>query len=434
MLPRVSLRPLALASLLSVFAAAACAAPTSDDASVDSQAEALNENKALGMTDVTVLYPLPKNVDYLDDMLGPSSELDQGELLPAEVFAQLAPLPAPPMTDFQGKPLDTKKALFADWADSFSTLRVVGIRLDPCFGATSNLGATDCMNTIRLTAQFFTTSNGSVTVDGRSAIHLFYKVSRADFTAIAKGMLALRKSTGLPLQKGIMGTTRGVHPTLAAEGLRGAYASALKDLVLKYAGEQTLVQLAFCVQDRGVSNGYYDANQNADSRWVFGRFEHRAGTLYPLDIASLDYTGLQTVDSMPRGGVRDRDPVVVTPALRVKDDFLGVFNWKPEPNGTVDQTKIEAARKGSYSLQNPNKYTARTADCVSCHMAKQAGPNHGADPLDFKSYTYRLDHTPDAIGAFRMFGYDGNGQPIVARRVVNETVVVLDYLNKVVMK
>lgn len=118
----------------------------------------------------------------------------------------------------------------------------------------------------------------------------------------------------------------------------------------------------------------------------------------------------------------------------MKDDFLGAFNWKPEANGTIDQAKIDAARKGSYALQNPNKYTARTADCVSCRMAKTAAPNHAPDPVDFKSYTYRLDATHDSVGPFRMFGYDGNAQPIVARRVVSETVVVLDYLNKVVMK
>jgi hypothetical protein len=33
-----------------------------------------------------------------------------------------------------------------------------------------------------------------------------------------------------------------------------------------------------------------------------------------------------------------------------------------------------------------------------------------------------------------MFAYDGSGNPIMATRVVNETAVVLDYLNKSIMK
>lgn len=33
-----------------------------------------------------------------------------------------------------------------------------------------------------------------------------------------------------------------------------------------------------------------------------------------------------------------------------------------------------------------------------------------------------------------MFGYDPSQNPIIAARVVNETAVVLDYLNKVVMR
>lgn len=428
-----SARLLLAASTVALLASTACSSgPDSEngaDEGAETQEAALNENKALGMTDVTILYPLPKSIDFFDDMLGPTSELDQGELLPAEVFAQLAPIPAPPMVGRDGRPVDPGKPLFAAWADSFPLLRVVGIRLDPCFGETTNLGGAGCTSTIRLTTQFFqprAVAGERAIPDGRSSIHLFYSVSRQDFAALAKGMLELRKTTGLPLQKGLLSTTGGVHPTLAAEGLRGAYATALKDLILKYAGARTLTQVAFCVQDRGAPNGGYNGGQVADSRWVFGRFEHRDGNLLPLGISSLDYTGLQSVDSTPANPARAA--VVVTPPSRTPDDFLPAFN------GSQDPAKVEAARRAALSFQNPSKYSANTADCVSCHMAKQAAPNHGPDPLDFKSYTYRLDATNDLIGPFRMFGYDASGNTIIASRVVNETAVVLDYLNKHVLR
>lgn len=435
-------RLLLAATTFAFLASAACSSPNDERDPIEESQSDLNETKALGMTDVTILYPVPKSTDFIDDMLGPSSELDQGELLPAELFAQIVDLPAPKMTAPDGTLVDPQKALFATWADSFSSLRVVGIRLDPCFGETSNLGASNCRNTIRLTAQFFqqrSVVGNNVILDGGSAIHLFYEITRQDFTALAKAMLALRKTTGLPLQKQLITTANGVHPTLATEGVRGPYANALKDIILKYAGERTLTQIAFCVQDRGVPSGQYYGNGGvADSRWVFGRFGYHNGTLSPLDIATLGYTGLQTVDSAQPAftptGTPKRDVVIVTPPSSVPDNFLQTFNRKQEANGQLDPAKLELARKAALNLQNPNKYTANTSDCVSCHMAKQAAPNHPADPLDFKSYTYRLDHTHDIFGPFRMFGYDGGNQPIVTARVVNETVVVLDYLNKVVMR
>jgi hypothetical protein len=389
------------------------------------------------MTDVTILFPPPASLDFVDDMLSPTSELERGELMPSSIYENLVDLPAPPMVGSDGKPLDLKKPLFQQWKDSFALLRVVGIRLDPCFGQSTHMGAASCKNTIRLTAQFLQPFRTDF--DGRVAIHLFYEISREEFTTLAKSMLALRKTTGLPLQKSLFtGHSRGPHPTMLDEGLRGAYATALKDLILQYAGEQTLTQIAFCVQDRGAAaSAYYGDNGSADSRWVFGRFEYARGAnggyVTPGDISTLNYTGFQTVDSA--APTEDRAAVVVTPASTVPDNFLRVFNREVEENGTIDATKIQKAMRSARALSNPLKYTPQTADCVSCHMAKQATQSSvGAAPADFSSYTYRLDNTGERVGPFRMFGYDSSNNAIVSERVVNETVVVLDYLNKVVMR
>jgi hypothetical protein len=418
---------------------AACSASHDDGAATDpARNDELNESKALGMTDVTILYPTPEKWDFVDDMLGPSSEDARGELLPASLFAQIANLPAPPMIGPDGNMVDPQKKLFAKWADNFAYLRIVGIRLDPCFGQTSNLGAQDCLSTIRLVGQFLfpRASNDSRPVfDSAAAVHLFYKLSQADFASLAKEMLALRISTGLPLQKGLVSPQQdGVHPTLKEQGLRGAYATALKAIILKYAGERTLARIAFSVQDRaGNGGGYYNQQQNPDTRWVFGGFEHYDGRLVPLNIASLgDYTGLQTVDSFPsqRG---DKDPVTVSPAIAITDNVLGAFNPVKQPNGSFAMTNLDKGRVAARKLQNPNDYTARTADCVSCHMAKQALFNQPASDLDFKSYTFRLDHTPELAGPFRMFGWD-QGRPVITARVVNETANVLEFLNKNVLR
>jgi hypothetical protein len=426
-------------------AIAACSATTDDAGSPDTaRDEELNEAKALGMTDVTILYPQPEKWEFVDDMLGPSSEDAKGELLPASVFAKIADLAAPKMIGNDGNLVDPPQAkLFARWAENFAYMRFVGIRLDPCFGETSNLGATNCLSTIRLVGQFLhkQPQNGTSPVfDNAASVHLFYKVSQQDFAALAKEMLALRLSTGLPLQKSLLSPQhQGVHPTLKEQGLRGAYATALKAIILKYAGEQTLSRVAFSVEDRfnAQSGGYYmQPQQNPDTRWVFGGFEYERGALRPLNISSLgDYTGLQTIDSFPRQR-GDKNMVTVDPPIAIGDNLLGAFNPVKQPNGSFQFTDIEKGKTAARKLQNPNDYTTKNADCVSCHMAKEAligRDDMQPNALDFKSYTFRLDSSINQFGPFRMFGWD-QGRPVVAQRVVNETANVLEFLNKNVMR
>jgi hypothetical protein len=422
---------------------AACSASHDGASDPDpARGDELNESKALGMTDVTILYPLPDKWDFVDDMLGPSSEDARGELLPASLFAKVADLDAPQMLGPDGSLVDPpNKKLLAKYADNFAYLRFVGVRLDPCFGQTTHLDANTCLATIRMVGQFFLPNPNSVApfLDAGASVHVFYKLSQADFASLAKEMLALRLSTGLPLQKGLISPQQdGVHPTLKEQGLRGAYAIALKGILLKYAGEQTLARIALAVQDRaGNGGGYYQqAQQNPDTRWVFGGFEYNDRKLAPLNIASLgDYSGLQTMDSFPsqRG---DKDPVTVTPAIAVKDNILGAFNPVKDANGNFGFTGSDTGRDAARRLQNPTNWTAMTADCVSCHMSKETfiGQRDIApSDFDFKSATFRLDSTNPFFGPFRMFGWD-QGRPVISQRVVNETANLLDYLNTNVLR
>src|SRR5687767_4840979 len=98
---------LGLGLLLGAWMAACTAA--SDDGSGGAEPardDELNESKALGMTDVTILYPQPEKWDFVDDMMGPSSEDAKGELLPASLFAQIADLPSPKMIGPDGNEID----------------------------------------------------------------------------------------------------------------------------------------------------------------------------------------------------------------------------------------------------------------------------------------------------------------------------------------
>jgi hypothetical protein len=435
--------------------ATACSAPVEQDELADSSDE-LIESKHLGMTDVTILYPLPRTQEYYDDLMSPSSEGERGELFSPEVFDQLAAVKSPPMIGPDGKPVEVPRPLFSQWADQFANLRIVGIRLDPCFGETDNLGAATCQNTIRLVAQFVNPLSPT-SADGRVGIHLFYTVTRAEFTALAKGMLALRRKARLPLQKGFVEFNApqgssvmsgfGVHPTLVNEGLRGPYAEGLRDLILSYAGSNNLTQVAFCVQDRGGGrNSYYGETtvMSESNRWAFGRFDVKQGTLYAQSVATLDFAGVQSSDIEPgwlgRADAK-RTPLVVTPSAQTPDNYFARFNKVPQE---LDAAGWEGVSKAAFNFMNPRKYTARNSDCVSCHLADQAtGLHPGTRNLfsnvnAYKSNIYRLNHTAPGASPFRMFGWSGSNNgasgPVISSRVANETAVVLTYINKSILK
>ena len=441
-----------IGSLVTFLLLGACAAPSEDpeDTEVGRTVDALNERVHLGVSDVTILYPLPRRQEHFDSLLSPASERDRGELLSPAVFQQLLAVTAPPMMMADGStPVAPPQIQFARYRDRMSELRVVGIRLDPCFGEASNFGDASCVNMVRLTTQFFTP--GDNRPDGGASLHLLYTVSRADFLAIARGMVELRNKAGLPLQRGFYTLDKdrvhptvetvdfGVHPTLAAEGLKGPYATALADLILKYVGEQTLSQIAFCIADRGPEVGRNNAyNQFAleDNRWVFGRFEVRGGQMYPIETPTLNSSGFQYIDTSP-SATAARDVVVMNPPPRTPDNFLYNFNYSiNRPNVSqppLDNTRFAAGRASALNFLNPMRYTVRNSDCGSCHTADQAiSPTRRASAVDgaYRSPTYRLDHTATGGSPFRMFGYRSNGSTILSARVINETAVVLENINK----
>jgi hypothetical protein len=450
----------AIAFVLGSFCTiAACAAPSGDTEEVGQGADEIVEAKHLGMTDVTVLYPLPRTAEYYDDLMSPSSEGERGELFAPEVFEQLKAVKAPPMFGNDGTPTDPKAPLFATWADQFANLRVVGVRLDPCFGETvgANMGAATCQNTIRLIAQFVDPANPT-SVDSRVGIHLFYTITRLEFTTLLKGMLALRKQAKLPIQKGFIhlrGNATatltngfGVSPVLMNEGLRGVYATGLRDLLLTYAGAATLSQVAFCVQDRGGEPNrapyYGEANvMSQTNRWAFGRFDVRQGNIYAQNVATLNFAGVQVSDIEPTvdrtaDGTPKRALLMVAPAPQTPETFFPGLN---EPQANI--IARDAASKVALNFLNPAKYTARNADCVTCHLADQATNQRSSSlftqPTAFKSNTWRLNHTPTNAGPFRMMGWVATGNSehpgsVMGSRVVNETAVVLDYVNKNLLK
>lgn len=407
---------------------------------IDSETEAssseLGERKSLGMTDVTILYPLGQPEAMLPLTLsGP-----QGALLPAPAAARLSDLDAP-----QDASRNVRYKLFASLgAPAVQRMRIVGVRLDPCFGYTGRVDSYNCRNTIRLIAQPLTIPGEAVSgciggdgkrVDGRASLHLIYDVSRAVFVRLLENLRELRIRSGLPLQREL----NGAHPTLRSEGLAGPYATGLRELVLGVAGEKTLRGIAFSVQDRGQSEGCVAYDDGAgvrrtdlEPRWVFGGFDYRSGALSTMRVGVAGYEGFQTFDL----GGSGRPRALATPSTDTLDRLLTY--WNPPSSASPEDflRRMDEGKRTATQLQNPTHTSALTTDCLSCHVAKQAHADVGRDPaFAYQSSRYALSNTdaPGARsavrGAFRMFGYTTNATPIISARVVHETASVLDDLN-----
>lgn len=419
-------RMAAAAACVTLLATAACG----DDPEVMSDAADLRESHHLGTTDVTIVYPLPDE-STMDHLLAASSEGERGELLPGQLYDQLLAIAAPPTIDAQGNEVAMDRPLLEAFESELSNLRVVGVRIDPCHGQSSYDYTESCVGQIRLVAQFFTKrGQQSRSVDDRMGVHLIYEVAQGDFVELAKALRALRHASGLPLQKGF--PKNPVHPTIRDEGLAGEYARSLNELLLRHAGVDTLASIAIAIKDieTGTPNGYYASARN-DSRWVFSTYAVEQGYLRGVRISDTE-ADFQTVNTTTNGFTSRK--AVFRPELPLDQELSPLFNLP-----TQEDRKPALLR--AFELMNPERHNTATADCASCHMAKDGAfiasrtqVTVDTSDVEFRSHTFRLDDLNQAaLGPFRMMGYAGS-TALVSPRVVNDTAFSLEVINHSVLR
>lgn len=270
--------------------------------------------------DVSVLFPLGTRVDALPRPDG---------MLPREAFDRV---PAP---------LDARKVP----ADRYAALRVVAVRLDPCFGVVA--GATEgCRPQVRLVLQQLREEGGQVVADD-GAVHAFFELSRAELVAFAKDVVALGKLHG-----GVPAGPLGVHPILEKQGADGAFGKAFSARLAAVALPAKLRRLTFFVRTPARA-----------STWTFGVFDGPG--LARLTIAGTSATEITLTASAGEGptGIR-------TPATTSTDDPMLLANVGLATAATpADRAKAFAA---ALRVENPAKHTPDTVDCVSCHVAETA--------------------------------------------------------------
>ena len=357
------------------------------------------EARSWDLADVSMLVPFPQSAD-LPNMLQTTSAGSAGTLLPE---AWLAKVPRPFVVN-----VDDKVAIPA--------LRVVAIRLDPCF---KNSATAPCRPMVRMSWQPFVEHGGNV-VAVDAALHSFYDLTADDFAKLADRLWKLAE----PNRAAIEHAPLGVHPVLAKQGY-GEYWSALKAALLTYCGEKSLARLTV-MQLGGRTNV-----------WIFSGIEK--GT--PLQVARIG-SPIQTI------AVHAQPPTQFDGGLFkanvAPDDHLEPKE-QPEFNRFLRGTAgldLRSNRDMLVKVVDTIRFletpapdsTSETVDCASCHIAqaarvwlgKYAPDVQPTRPAFDNALGFNLENTSPLAGLtnqLRAFGFIQT-KPVISQRVIHESATV----------
>lgn len=360
----------------------------------------------VGLQDVSILYPLPSPIGKRTSLIGAAEHGALGALLPHETFEALPPLHT---TVSNGA--------------NYDFLRVVGIRIDPCFPGLDVPSEAECKNQIRLIMQPVVISNETqrlTTLD--LAIHLFYSLDRQELTTVLADVVALREASLVERDSGPL----GVHPALASEGVEGPFAVGLRDILLAHAGEQNLTRVTFM----GV--------EQVGQRWFFGGYDIDNGELIPIDIP-LIHAEEEKFSNQDLEG-KSFENAFIFPPSPAEDDLTLFFD--PTQAEAADEPSRLAAYDAALRIENPENNSPDTIDCATCHIAnaaRRAAERAFAFSAEGRPDAYRGPDgalpegaTIEATNHLRAFGYQDD-KPGISQRVVNETTAVVDHVNRFVV-
>jgi hypothetical protein len=392
------------------------------------------------MNDVSILFPLPSSEAEIADLLGASSSGARGTLIPSALYSIVGPISG--STNVDAGP---EGPAGVENVSAYSDLHVVAIRIDPCFASLSpDPHGVGCAAQIRLIFQevlpaagesFAGTGSGTATFD--SAVHAFYSLTRDELLALARALVALRVANETGVSLGPLAP----HPIMVSQGLGGAMAKGVEQLILQYAGEQNLTRLT------QLSNGAEPlTGTDQPGLWFMSGIDvSDAGASSSLAIPTLaddaGSTALEQVNAVLPGPGESFFGFFV-PNTASPDDLLPLDNGAPTSLGASDRT---AAFASLVRIENPADNSPNTIDCGSCHFATPTEVFVAMPVFSLDDTTSALAFQPDGksvvaadlaptFGAstiqlnIHAFSYVGQS-PAINQRVVNETAAIVEYLN-----
>ena len=362
------------------------------------------------MNDLTIVMPLAKTQAQFDGYLPAKA------LLPKALYTAQFPDPT------------NNGAIGSDTTMTYANLRVVAVRLDPCFAQIGPItDPASCDNQLRIVLQSLTYKNGSTqAIDG--AVHVFYRLSREQLVAAIKDIVALRKANGQHTAMGPLAP----HPLIVKQGEDGAFAQGLNQIILKYASPANLIRFT------------HFQSSNLQTVWGFSGFDVNGSTATPMVIPNLPSHA--TTVSFFQGF-----------ASPMNGSFSAESSAKDSVSLLVNADKAKAATKAQQQatydaalrIENPGFHSPNTIDCASCHVGQAARLLIGDDVLGLSATgnANLFARDPKYVSAksmkqttnvrtqplnVHMLSYR-NDQLMIGQRVINETAATVAYVNGVLL-
>ncbi|MEN0057225.1 MAG: hypothetical protein AAGB31_00195 [Bdellovibrio sp.] len=359
---------------------------------------------AWDLNDVSYLMPLPQKLGS-DGLLRMNAPGRGGDLLPAPLLARL-PLLAMDMSR----------------EESYAALRVVAVRIDPCFPLPTPMS---CQKQIRLVWQPLEKGPRQKTLAVDAAFHSFYVLTEEEFPKLLADLTQWKEqfkveTASKPLQ---------IHPAWQEEGDHSPALAAFHEIIRKYAGGENLSRVTMMVL-RGGGN-----------MWAFAGFDMKNGSLMMVPVPRLDdrrsqaFVNMATPADKFSGGGMSPTPLGQTDVFQdilVDSDGLG--------SGAEELIRREV--RAAFRIENPKNYNPENMDCVSCHVTQPAirwavtkRPELKLEELwnseIYSNHNYNLENISplrNNTQVIRGLGYFGK-DPAVSQRVINESAEVADILN-----
>lgn len=326
-------------------------------------------------------------------------------------------------------------------ACQYSSWKVTGMRFDPCRPAPSGQATENrraCNNVLRLVAQPFEKQTNGLWAVRDFTIHLAYIIPdlSAFLNDIKETSLLARKVEAAEAWEPEWDSNPQVlrpHHALRNElgNCNGAYSSALKRLVTKWAQQKNLILVAWMTSSLGVKE------------WTFGHVavsgngeKFETGTFSGRKFSNFNDTLFQEGKPSTTASVLSPSDINLTKQLAL----AGMATLPAAESSAATRTAhIDAVQK----ILHPKKISQSDSDCVACHLAPQI--------LDRLRTLYK---TPAAVGSgeykaavwhgflkeprsfsqLRNFGYGPQFHLAVNRRTINETQDIFEIVTQLTKK
>lgn len=292
-------------------------------------------------------------------------------------------------------------------AIAFEDFQVVAVRFDLCERAAIGACPRDAVGRLRLVLQPLYVRDGAAFAHD-VALHAFYPVPADEVGAVVEALRRLAGRGGAA-----PGAPLGVSPAAAAGD--AAYLGGLRALVGRYARAAELVRLTVIGQ---VANA-------AAFAWIFRGLDREGDGFVAMMIPGVA-AAQQTVQLAGGDTVYRSEPIADVPA-----GFALATNGPRFAAAPPDQRA--AAIAALVELQNPTLHDTVDTQCIGCHLAAfltaRRAAASGIDPASLPGwFATRAAAVPTIARqdarVVRAFGWAGNA-PAISQRVVNDTAEVL---------